>query len=963
MDSTEIEVVNQFRQAFQPTGLDYAGDIIADGHLHRIKANSDRNPNSWYVLHPDDPAAGSFGCWKRGISESWCAKSTAELTETERAERDRKWQEAQAQRQAEERRRQEEAAAKAQTLLDAAQPAIPAHSYLSRKGVKSHPDVLQGDWKGRAGCLLIPLRDPSGRLGTIQAIFPERDERLGRDKDFLSGGRKRGCYFLIGDLSGADTLLIAEGYATAATLHEATGYPTVMAADAGNLQPVAEALRALYPDLHIIICADNDRHTDGNPGLTKARQAAKAIRADLVVPEFAESEAGTDFNDLAALHGLVAVQAALANPVPTSAEPISITDRPVTISLIPGELAEITDAAEAALCKYDHNLFQRSGQLVRWYISRPETVQGITRPGGAVALIAVEIEYLLDRMNRLISWSRWSSQKGDVVRCNAPRNVASALLARRGAWKAQPLVAAINAPTLRPDGSILDQPGYDAATGLLLIDHGILFKPIPVQPTRTQAQEALALLKEVIVDFPFTEDSDHSAALSALLTATIRHALKNAPMYTFSAPRMASGKSLLADVVALVGTGQPATVMSYTGNPEEMRKRVLTVLLSGDAVINLDNVEEPLQSQTLCSVLTQETFTDRILGTQRSATAPTACTWLATGNNLLVQGDLSTRIVPCNLDPQCERPEEREFSRNLHDWIPVNRTRLIQSALTVLRAYVVAGKPKQALKNFARFENWSGWVRSALVWLDEPDPLLGREQMEDADPVRDKLRAVMLAWYSVFKTAPATVKEIIRCAHETDLDEDRNERPCYPALYETLSDHFKDLRTGEISNRFMGEFLKQYARRVEQGARFEADGTSQNRMRWRIKIVDAAAFELALQKFSGEGESTHTTHTTHTTNEIFSPSGESRESGESLDPSCKNNRPVEVVPREPLNLTDDPAALWAVLKLYRGAEWTTALARKLGWGTERLMYAAMELREQGLAEINGEMVKPMKEGC
>lgn len=658
---------------------------------------------------------GVFGCWKRSITESWCAKPTTELTETERAERDRKWQEAKAQRQAEERHRQEESAAKAQTILDGAQPAPREQVYLMRKGVKPYPGVLQGDWKGRAGCLLIPLRDASGRLGTIQAIFPQSDERLGRDKDFLSGGRKRGCYFIIGDPSNADTLLLAEGYATAATLHEATGYPAVMAVDAGNLQPVAEALRALYPDLHIILCADNDRHTDGNPGLTKACQAAKAIRADLVVPEFAESEAGTDFNDLAALHGLAAVQAALANPIPTSAEPVSTTDRPVTISLIPGELAEITDATEAALCKYDHNIFQRSGQLVRWYISHPETVQGITRPGGAVALTAIETEYLLDRMNRLIRWSRWSSQKGDVVRCNAPRNVANALLARRGDWKAQPLVAAINAPTLRPDGSILEQPGYDTATGLLLIDHGILFDSIPAQPTRTKGLDALGLLKEVIADFPFAEDCNRSAALSALLTATIRHALKNAPMYTFSAPRMASGKSLLADVVALVGTGQPATVMSYTANPEEMRKRVLTMLLSGDAVINLDNIEEPLQSQTLCSVLTQETFTDRILGTQRSATAPTACTWLATGNNLRVQGDLSTRIVPCNLDPQCERPEEREFSRNLHDWIPVNRSRLIQAALTLLRAYVVAGKPRQALKNFARFENWSDWVRSALV--------------------------------------------------------------------------------------------------------------------------------------------------------------------------------------------------------------------------------------------------------
>ena len=95
--------------------------------------------------------------------------------------------------------------------------------------------------------------------------------------------------------------------------------------------------------------------------------------------------------------------------------------------------------------------------------------------------------------------------------------------------------------------------------------------------------------------------------------------------------------------------------------------------------------------------------------------------WIATGNNLVVAGDLTTRIVPCNLDPQVERPEEREFQRNLYDWIPANRPALIQAGLTVLRAYIVAGKPKQPIKNFARFEDWSRLVRSALVWLGSVD--------------------------------------------------------------------------------------------------------------------------------------------------------------------------------------------------------------------------------------------------
>ena len=465
VNTTESEVIFQFHQALNSAGLEFSGDIVPDGALHRIKANGDRNPNAWYVLHADGVAAGVFGCWKRGITETWCAKDTAELTQEERADRDRKWAAAKAQRQAEERHQQEQARIQGEAILAAAQPAFDDHPYLTSKGIKACSGVMVGNWPQRQqeNALLIPLRSAAGQLLTLQAIsattfrFKDGSER---NKDFLRGGKKSAAFFVCGDLTAGDFILIAEGYATAATLHEATGCPAVMAVDAGNLKPVAEALRALYPDRRIIICADNDRTTSGNPGVTKARVAAKAIKADLAIPEFPEAATGTDFNDLAALQGLDAVNRVLAAAQPVQAakasEPVSSTHRPVIIQITPGEMAEMTDDAELALCKHDGNLYQRSGQLVRWTVSRPETVQGIARPGGTVILLPLDAEYLLDRLNRLIRWERWSDRREGFVTCNAPRPVATALLARRGVWKTQPLVAAINAPTLRPDGSILE---------------------------------------------------------------------------------------------------------------------------------------------------------------------------------------------------------------------------------------------------------------------------------------------------------------------------------------------------------------------------------------------------------------------------------------------------------------------------------------------------------------------------
>lgn len=273
---------------------------------------------------------------------------------------------------------------------------------------------------------------------------------------------------------------------------------------------------------------------------------------------------------------------------------------------------------------------------------------------------------------------------------------------------------------------------------------------------------------------------------------------------------------------------------------------------------------------------------------------PTLCCWIATGNNLVVAGDLTTRIVPCNLDPQVERPEEREFSRNLYDWIPANRPALVQAVLTVLRGYIVAGRPKQPIKNFARFEDWSGLVRAALVWLGEADPLTGREQLEDGDPVRVKLRALLLAWFETFRTAPATSKEAVLRANETKLDDEGREQPAYPVLREALEEHFTD-KGGRVNSRYLGEFLKKYAGRVDMGARFEPSGISHHAVNWQIVIVDKARWgkftdperrDSPNSPDSPPPDSAGTKNQAHSGNRAgeSAKKGESWESGESFPP-------------------------------------------------------------------------------
>lgn len=221
--------------------------------------------------------------------------------ETARRDAERKQRELSDKAKQEDGHRQ--AAAKAAELWEAA--AESGNSpYLKRKGVEAY-----GLRFGK-GCILVPMRDDEGKLWNVQRIYG-KPLSGDNDKFGLRGGRVSGCYHLIGTPDAVGWLLVAEGYATAATLHQACGLPVVVAFNAANLRHVTEAMRRLFPDVQLLICADDDRGTEAetgkNTGLLAAKDAARRARAAMVKPE-GLPEGGSDFNDLAAAHGIVAVR-------------------------------------------------------------------------------------------------------------------------------------------------------------------------------------------------------------------------------------------------------------------------------------------------------------------------------------------------------------------------------------------------------------------------------------------------------------------------------------------------------------------------------------------------------------------------------------------------------------------------------------------------------------------------------
>ncbi len=300
MDTTGVmDVIHQFESAIRAAGLTPPSMIEADGQLRRFASNGKPADDSgWYVLHGDGIPAGAFGDWRTNLSQSWRADIGRSLTSEEALAHRIRVDAMRAQQEEAGAQRSQFAAQKAAEIWHAAVPAE-QHDYLNRKGIAACGARLH------QGSLVLPLRDTAGTLLSLQFISPQGDKR------FLPGGRVRGGYFTMGE--PRYILHIVEGFATGASIHVATGEAVAVAFNAGNLMPVAQALREKSPDLKLVLCADDDHHTSGNPGLTKATEAAIAVNGWLAMPEFGENRASeaTDFNDLHQALGVEAVRQSL----------------------------------------------------------------------------------------------------------------------------------------------------------------------------------------------------------------------------------------------------------------------------------------------------------------------------------------------------------------------------------------------------------------------------------------------------------------------------------------------------------------------------------------------------------------------------------------------------------------------------------------------------------------------------
>lgn len=486
------------------------------------------------------------------------------------------------------------------------------------------------------------------------------------------------------------------------------------------------------------------------------------------------------------------------------------------VILVGNDLHRVVDEAIESLSGCDQ-MYQRPGMGLTRIVIAPSvpstnplaadpespTIEALPGPT-LLELMSACAEYRAhDRRVKKGDGTRWVKPPGDVVSAVHARKVYPTRAVR-------PLLGIIEAPSLRPDWSIITEPGYDASTGLYLRWMGDTLD-VPARPTHDDARAAYQLLAGLTCDFSFRggpKDADvfRVATVAAILSPLARAAIDGpVPMFVYDADKESAGKTLLADTVGIVATGRSLGVRQWTDDDDEALKRLASIALNGPPLVLFDNIKCHVEGSALEAALTaQHTLSARLLGTNSDRDMPWRTVVLATANGLTMSPDMNRRVVHTSLvgrgahttgdkSTTFRHPDLRAHAR-------AERRAYLRAALTILRAYDLAGRPDAGNRALESYIAWSRVVGAPLMWASGSDPAAARPP-EGADRDRDIGRRVALAWWTAYGDRKMTLADV-----RADIDESPN-RPGASALREALADvadvaDLKNAKAGSLGKRF-----------------------------------------------------------------------------------------------------------------------------------------------------------------
>jgi hypothetical protein len=372
---------------------------------------------------------------------------------------------------------------------------------------------------------------------------------------------------------------------------------------------------------------------------------------------------------------------------------------------------ECTDASLKALQASNNppTLFVRSGEMVRIEVDEEK------RP----SIVPVDGSHLRGRLDRSANYMKATDSGGKPV--PVPLEVVHDIMSLPSEkWGLPAIVGVAEVPTLRKDGSLLDEPGYDAGSGLYYLPESSLGRiDVPEAPMIDDVEAAIAMVEEAIGEFPFVDATARANLFGLLLTPIVRPTFAPGcvPVVLIDAPAAGTGKSLLVDVVSMIISGRPAVMTTYPRSDEEMQKQIFASLLAGRQFITFDNLEGKLGSPALASVLTSNFYENRVLGISKVVVVPNLATWVVTGNNIQPAGDIPRRCCPVRLDARMSTPSlGRTFKhKDLRGWVKKNRAELLRALLIIARYWFSEGQPSYITNPLGSFEGWHRTIGSMLA--------------------------------------------------------------------------------------------------------------------------------------------------------------------------------------------------------------------------------------------------------
>ena len=483
------------------------------------------------------------------------------------------------------------------------------------------------------------------------------------------------------------------------------------------------------------------------------------------------------------------------------------------IRVVSGDLHRVVDAAEKELAVRGRHY--QAGGLIVSVATDPTT--------GDPSIMPTSAQALTRELSIAVSFEKFDGRTKGWLRCDPPTRHTAILYDSQRFNYLAPLAGVARQPYFREsDGKLVTEAGYDNESQRFGVFDARQF--VVPDPTLEAARSALTLLEDLLTEFRFVSPNDKSAALSAIFTAVVRPTLPHAPAFHVRAPVFGSGKTYLCELIgAFAGPAKNAKV-SYPTTSEEATKVMLSLLLTGPAVIEFDDMDTDwMPHGTVKRMLTAEQITDRILGVSKTATVSTRTLFLGSGNNVGPVRDLLRRVLTIHIDPRCSTPATLSYAGLPVEKVHKHRGTYVCAVLTIIQAWRKAGMPRAPVDNVVTYGGaWADYCRHPLIWLGHADPATALLHQIRHDPDADALGGLMTEWRAAFGSTPTTIRKALTVAPQE------------------LMDAFKEFpveERGEINKSKLGWIFKRNANRVIDGYVIQAD-TAGGRKAWRVIDVE-----------------------------------------------------------------------------------------------------------------------------